>query len=117
MINASIVFEDAEGDMLFSSYIDQGLTLAPHETHGFQATIMKAEALYHLRKQTMKASVCMRSLKYSDGRIQNFDSGRPKLSSSRHLLLKTASDLLCAMTVRASLAGQRHRVESRGHWE
>ncbi|KAA9356143.1 MULTISPECIES: hypothetical protein [Ochrobactrum] len=73
LMNASIVFEDAAGDMLFSSYIDRGLTLAPHDTHGFQASIMEMETLYHLRKQAVKASVCLRSLKYSDGRIVNFD--------------------------------------------
>lgn len=72
-MNASIVFEDAAGDMLFSSYIDQGLILVPQQTHGFQATIMEMEALYHLRKQAVKASVCLRSLKYSDGRTQSFD--------------------------------------------
>jgi hypothetical protein len=72
IINASIVFEDGAGDMLFSSYIDQGLTLAPHETHGFQATITEMETLYHLRKQ-VKASVCLRALKYGNGHQQSFD--------------------------------------------
>jgi len=72
VLNASIVFEDAAGDMLFSSYIDRGLTVAPHETHGFQATITEMETLYHLRKQ-VKASVCLRSVKYGDGRQQSFD--------------------------------------------
>ncbi|WP_273792135.1 hypothetical protein [Brucella anthropi] len=71
--NASVIFEDTAGDMLFSSYLDKRLIFTPGQTQTVEIGLLEDDALEHMRKEDVRAYVCVRQIEYSDGRKESFD--------------------------------------------